>query len=188
MTARWLVLPLLVAVALAGCVRPGTGDGFDFEAALAGCEPGSGDDPYPQDRVFDQRNASLVDETLYMAGCLVNGADETYRDECGRPPGPTEIEVRRRSDDEIVFLRPRGSWPAVCENWTIPANAEWDEARFEIAWDLRKDVCRDDDDCREPDEGERIPGGLYDVRLHYVRFEGIEPIDGTVDVPEAPKD
>lgn len=184
MRAHRALTAILIALALAGCVRPGA-DGFSFEDALADCEPGDDDDPYPQDKIFDQRNASLVGETLYMAGCLVNGQDREHRDACGRPPGPVEIEVRRRSDDELVFVRPQGSWPAVCEAWQIPANSEWPDARFEIAWDLRKDVCRDDGNCSEPGEGDRVPGGTYDVMLHYVRFPGIEPINGTVEVPDA---
>lgn len=168
---------------LAGCLGSAEPAGsFSFEEALAGCRPDpNATDPYPQDRIFAVRNAKVVGETLYLAGCLVNGRDTHFKPDCGSPHGPVRYSVRRVSDGEEVLTWPQGATLDSCADRKTRANTEWNlsdepgRARIEVAWDLRKDICpadprEDGEGCpeRSPDEGERVDGGEHRVEIEYI--------------------
>lgn len=179
---------------------------FDFRTALADCEPVDGSDPYPLDEVFADHNVTTKGEWLFVGACLVNGEDRTVREDadgCYEYEEQGFVTVRRGDewDDggEVVLRRPQDSgWTRfawVCEHVPdLPPNEEWidDERRMdgrrEVAWDLHKDICADDyDPCHDehPDEGERVPGGTYVVRVTYPDHVHEPDWRRTVELPPA---
>lgn len=170
---------LLVALPLAGCTLPGTSS----PGAGVACRPGDGDDPYPSDEIFAERSADMDGDRLVLQACLVNGKDEVHREDCGSAAGPIEVRVRHASSDELVYARPHvdDAFIKSCQVRELAANEEWVDARFEERWDLRKDVCRDDDSCDRDGEGERVRGGEYVVEIDYPRF--VEEFRKRVEIP-----
>lgn len=167
---RLSVVAVLLALPLAGCLGPGAGTP-DVPPA---CAPGDGEDPYPQDEILAERSAKVDGETLRIAACLVNGKGSAHREECGSAAGPIEVEVTNATSGELVFARPPVdvAFIEACQEWSLAADQEWKDARFEEVWDLRKDVCREDAECEREGEGERVPGGDYVVAIRYPSFVG----------------
>lgn len=176
---RLLALLVLLGVPLAGCLGPSTGQ----PGVAAACAPSSGEDPYPQDELFANRSAQIQAEALVMQACLVNGRDSDHTEECGSAAGPVRVEVRNATSREVVFSRPYKDvgYIAACQTWTLPADREWPDARFNATWDLRKDVCAEDDGCDHRGEGDRVPGGPYVVEIRYPSF--VEEWQRRVQVP-----
>ncbi len=166
----WVYLLLAVGLmpGLAGCtvLSPGDSDA----GALMACQveqDGSGEDPLPEDEVVAHRHVGLEEQTLRMAGCVVNGEDTTTEFRGCGDEVPVEVTVERTSDGEVVFARPEldVSHAAACSEWEVAPNSVWVDSVFDVRWDLHKDVCREDAECDHADEGERIAGGDYTVTI-----------------------
>lgn len=161
------LVAVLAVAGTAGCLDDDS-PSPSFPAVTA-CDPTPGDDPFPADEVIVYRNVSRKGEILRIAGCIANGEDRARGDgggDCG-PRRPVEVNVSHVADGEPALLRPYAdvAYTQVCKGWTIPANTAWAEGSFEIRWDLRKDVCQDDEACEVDGEGERVPGGRYRVTI-----------------------
>lgn len=192
-------LPAVLVLALpimAGCLGVAQPAGsFSFAEALAECEPmADTTDPYPRDAIYAVYNVTLVGDRLHIAACLVNGRDRAYQEECGPARDPVFVGIWRVDDGKRVFRLGQDAWVDGCTQRTIPANSEWNlsdegnQVRVETTWDLRHDVCPDDDEaCNagEPDEGKRVRPGDYRVRIRYPSTPADER-NLTVSIPPPP--